>query len=100
MALAGARLGWVGLVSSDVAATAAALERVLGLTRADLPAGPAGGTVPVLAVGAAALAVVPAGHPMVSPATKSGVDHVALCVEDLGGILVHLVERTPLRGLP
>ena len=83
MALAGARLGWVGLVSSDPAATAAALERDLGLARADLPAGPAGGTVPVLAVGAAALAVFPVGHPMVSPATKSGVDHVALCVEDL-----------------
>lgn len=74
---------WVALVVDDVEAAARGIERDLGLSRRDCPA--AGGTrrVPVLPVGATALALFAPGDPFVGGERRTGVHHVALAVDDL-----------------
>jgi catechol 2,3-dioxygenase-like lactoylglutathione lyase family enzyme len=74
-------LAWVGLVSNDVDAAAEVFERHLGLPRTDLDSG--AGPVPVFSIGRSALAVFPAGHPMLEGEAKPGVHHIALAVEDV-----------------
>lgn len=74
-------LAWVGLVSTDVDAAATVFERHLGLPRSDLASG--AGPVPVFAIGRSALAVFPAGHPLLEGDAKPGVHHIALGVEDV-----------------
>lgn len=74
-------LAWVGLVSTDVDAAATVFERHLGLPRSDLESG--AGPVPVFAIGRSALAVFPAGHPLLEGDAKPGVHHIALGVEDV-----------------
>jgi len=74
-------LAWVGLVSTDVDAAATVFERHLGLPRSDLESG--AGPVPVFSIGRSALAVFPAGHPLLEGDAKPGVHHIALGVEDV-----------------
>lgn len=74
-------LAWVGLVSTDVDAAAAVFERHLGLPRSELESG--AGPVPVFTIGLSALAVFPAGHPLLEGESKPGVHHIALGVENL-----------------
>ena len=74
-------LAWVGLVCTDVDATAMVFERHLGLPRSDVASG--AGPVPVLTIGRSALAVFPAGHPLLGGDAKPGVHHIAFGVEDL-----------------
>lgn len=74
-------LAWVGLVSTDVDAAATVFERHLGLPRSDLESG--AGLVPVFTIGRSALAVFPAGHPLLEGDSKPGVHHIALGVENL-----------------
>jgi len=74
-------LAWVGLVSTDVDAAAAVFERQLGLPRADLDSGM--GPVPLFSIGRSALAVFPAGHPLLEADARPGVHHIALGVDDL-----------------
>ena len=73
-------LAWVGLVSNDVDAAATVFGGHLGLPRTDLEAG--SGAVPVFTIGRSALAVFPAGHPLVEGESKPGVHHIALGVDD------------------
>jgi catechol 2,3-dioxygenase-like lactoylglutathione lyase family enzyme len=75
-------LAWVGLVSTDVDAAATVFERYLGLPRTDLESD--AGPVPVFTIGRSALAVFPAGHPLLGGEAKPGVHHIALGVEDVG----------------
>lgn len=74
-------LAWVGLVSTDVNAAATVFERHLGLPRSDLESG--AGPVPVFAIGRSALAVFPAGHPLLEGGAKPGVHHIALGIENI-----------------
>ena len=75
-------LAYVALVSNDVAATCNVFERVLGLARNDVVSGASGLTVPVYSVGRSALAVLPAGDPLVDGQEKPGVHYIALGVND------------------
>lgn len=74
-------LAWVGLISTDVDAAATVFGRHLGLPRTDLESG--AGSVPVFTIGRSALAVFPAGHPLVDGESKPGVHHIALGVDDV-----------------
>ncbi len=74
-------LAWVGLVVTDVAATAKVFERQLGLPRADLESG--AGAVPVFSIGRSALALFPVGHPLLESDARPGVHHIALAAVDL-----------------
>lgn len=74
-------LAWVGLISTDVDAAAIVFERHLGLPRSDLES--SAGPVPVFTIGRSALAVFPAGHPLLEGDSKPGVHHIALGVENL-----------------
>jgi len=76
-------LVWVGLVVTDVAATALTLARDFGLTRGDWAADPGGRTIPVLGVGACALALFTPADPLLGGAAAPGVHHLALGVPDL-----------------
>lgn len=75
-------LAYVALAASDPDGTARVLAEVLGLARRDLHDG-AGATVPVLAVGASALALFPLGSPGIDGASRPGVHHIAIAVPDL-----------------
>jgi methylmalonyl-CoA/ethylmalonyl-CoA epimerase len=75
------RIAYVALVSGDPAATGAVLAKHLGLPRHELP-GP-GGPVPLFALGASALAVLPPRHPLADGEARPGVHHVALAVDDV-----------------
>ncbi|HSE92169.1 MAG TPA: VOC family protein [Methylomirabilota bacterium] len=80
----GRGLAWVALVVDDVEAAARGMERDLELPRFDCPAGRGARRVPVLPVGAAALALFAPGDPFVGGERRTGVHHVAVAVEDLG----------------
>ncbi len=79
----GRGLAWVALVVDDVEAAARGLERDLGLARLDCPAAGGARRVPVLPVGAAALALFAPGDPFVGGERRTGVHHVAVAVENL-----------------
>ena len=70
------RLSYVALISRDIPAAQRLLGEVLGLPRVVLDTGD--GTVPVFAVGQAALALFAPGDLFVDGATRTGVHHIGL----------------------
>lgn len=87
------QLAYLALVSSDPAIACEVFERDLGLARTDL-ASP-GGPVPVFAVGASAVAVVPPGHPLVGDGAEP-LHHAAFAVPDLDAA----AARVRAAGIP
>lgn len=83
------KLSYVALVSRDVPAAAKVLGDVLGLRRTDCRL-EGHGSIPVFAVGDAALALCQPGHPLVDGEERSGVHHIALSVSDIGVAAQHL----------
>ena len=81
-------LSYVALVSRDVPAACGVLGGVLGLTRTDCALG--GDTVPVFAVGDAALAVFEPGDPFVHETDRTGVHHIGLTVDDVDAATARL----------
>lgn len=77
----GARLAYVGLVVSDVAAATNVLAKDLGLPRTDCPGG--NRIVPVVTIGESALALFAPDDPAVGGNAKPGVHHIALRVKTL-----------------
>ena len=75
-------LSYVAIVSGDVAATARFLSGTLGLAKTDVPAGHAGSTVPVFAVGKSAIALFAPGDPFLDGDERTGVHHIALGARD------------------
>jgi methylmalonyl-CoA/ethylmalonyl-CoA epimerase len=69
-------LAYVALASRDINAAIAVLGDALGLPRHEV-ASPAGGKLPVFAVGRSALILFEAGDPFLSH-QRTGVDHIAL----------------------
>lgn len=76
------KLSYVALVSRDVPAAAKVLSDVLGLTRTDCRL-ESGGSVPVFAVGDAALVLCQPGDALVDGEKRSGVHHIGLSVGDI-----------------
>ena len=74
-------LAYLALVSSDPAAACEILGDDLGLARRDLSCG--GEPVAAFTAGRVALAVVPAGHPLVGADAKPGVHHAGFATDDL-----------------
>ena len=106
------RLAWVGLVVTDVDATASAFERDFGLKRADRAVADSGRRAPCFAVGAAELVLFAPNDPFLDASArpgasaKSGVHHIALAVSDLDAAArrcadaaVALVDSTESPGL-
>ncbi|MEQ9361517.1 MAG: VOC family protein, partial [Rhodospirillales bacterium] len=81
-------LSYVALVSRDVPAACGVLGGVLGLRRTDCALG--GDTVPVFAVGEAALALFEPGDPFVHGTDRTGVHHIGLTVDDVDGTTARL----------
>jgi len=93
MNMAAGSLAYVALVSSDVDATCTVLGEHLGLPRNELRTGAYGSTVPVFTIGRSALAVFPAGDPMVDGQEKPGLHHIALAVDDLDQAAANIEAR-------
>jgi catechol 2,3-dioxygenase-like lactoylglutathione lyase family enzyme len=100
------RLAWLGLAVTDVDATARALARDFGLTRADRAVGDGGRRAPCFAVGAAELALFAPDDPFLGAPARAGVHHIALAVSDLSAAArtcadagVPLADSTESAGL-
>lgn len=100
------RLAYAALVVADVERVAAAFTRDFGLPRTDSVAGSSSRRVPVLAVGASALALFEPGDAFLGDDARPGVHHIALAVPDLAAAAgavsvagVALDGRTPEPGL-
>lgn len=78
----GDTLAYVALVVSDVEAAATRFQRDFGLRRTDCGVGGSGRRVPVLSLGASALALFAPGDPFIGGQSKPGVHHIALGVSD------------------
>ena len=76
------QLAYVALASNDPPVTCMVLEKHFGLARTALES--PDGRVAVFALGRSALAVFPLGHPMLSGASRPGLNHIALGVDDVG----------------
>ena len=79
-------LAYVALAVNDRDDAARVLGEGLGLARSEVDDGH-GGRVPVLAVGASALALYPLGHPGIAGAARAGVHHIAIAAPSLDGAL-------------
>ena len=75
------QIAYIAVASSDPAATCAVYENHFGLARTMLAS--AEGEISVFGLGQSALAVVPLGHPLIDGASKPGVHHMALAVDDV-----------------
>ena len=75
------QIAYVAVASSDPAVTCAVFENHFGLPRTLLAS--AEGEISVFGIGQSALAVVPLGHPLIDGASKPGVHHMALAVDDV-----------------
>ena len=75
------QIAYVAVASSDPAVTCAVYENHFGLPRTMLAS--AEGEISVFGIGQSALAVVPLGHPLIDGASKPGVHHMALAVDDV-----------------
>ena len=75
------QIAYVAVASSDPAVTCAVFENHFGLPRTMLAS--AEGEISVFGIGQSALAVVPLGHPLIDGASKPGVHHMALAVDDV-----------------
>ncbi len=89
----GEELAYVALVVDDVDAAARMWEKDFGLVRTQHRSGKDGAAVPLLSVGAAALALFAKGDPHVGGETRTGVHHIALAVKDVKGAAAKLRER-------
>jgi catechol 2,3-dioxygenase-like lactoylglutathione lyase family enzyme len=78
------KLSYVALITRDVPAAAKVLGVVLGLTQSDCMI-EGGGSVPVFAVGNAALALCRPGDSLVDGEERPGVHHIGLTVGDIAG---------------
>ena len=78
-------LAYVALAVREAGPVADALERRFGLPRREARA-PHGGSVPVLGVGASALAVFALDDPFLGGAARPGVHHVAMAAEEPEGV--------------
>ena len=94
------QIAYVAVASSDPAVTCAVYENHFGLPRTMLAS--AEGEISVFGIGQSALAVVPLGHPLIDGASKPGVHHMALAVDDVDaaarGAGVSAVASTGLGG--
>lgn len=77
----GDTLAYVALATRDGEAAAGVFTRQFGLPRHDVDS--SAGRVPVVAIGASALAFYPLGHPDIDGTDKPGVHHIALGVRHL-----------------
>lgn len=84
-----AALAYVALVVSDPARVAGVLARDFGLPRVDVTAGRPPRTVPVFAIGRAALALFEPGDPLLGDGARPGVHHIALEVSDVASAAGH-----------
>ena len=73
-------LAYLALVVDEPEVSAARLEKDFGLPRRNFKCG--GSTVPVIAVGATALALFGQADPFLGPNPKKGLHHLALCAAD------------------
>lgn len=87
----GRDLAYVALVVKDADAAARVLGSQLGLARSDLDDG-CGARLPVISIGASALALFPPGHAGVGGETRTGVHHIALGVSHLDDGLAAAAE--------
>lgn len=102
----GNALAYVALVVNDVEAAATRLQRDFGLRRTDCAVGGSGRRVPVLSVGASALALFAPGDPFIDGHSKLGVHHIALGVSDprnaagtVAAAGIPIAETEPSHGL-
>lgn len=93
----GDQLAYVALVVDDVEAAARTWEKDFGLVRTEHRVGTNRQAVPLLSVGATALALFAKGDPYVDKETRTGVHHIALAVKDVKGAAMALQDRG-LRG--
>jgi catechol 2,3-dioxygenase-like lactoylglutathione lyase family enzyme len=100
------RLAWVGLAVSDVERTAEALASDFGLARIDRSVGDGSRTAPSFTVGESSLVLFAPDDPFLGGATKPGVHHIALAVDDLDAAGhacaqagVQLADGAPSAGL-
>jgi len=75
------QIAYVALAANDPGALCAVLEKHFGLPRTDFDS--PDGRIPVFPLGRSALAVFPPGHPMLAGASRPGVNHIALGVDDV-----------------
>lgn len=73
-------LAYLALAVDEPQASAARFEKDFGLPRRDFQCG--GSTVPVISVGATALALFAQDDPFLGPNVKKGVHHLGLCAAD------------------
>ncbi len=73
-------LAYVALVVDDPQASAARFEKDFGLPRRDFKC--SGTSVPLIPIGATALALFALADPFLGPEAKKGVHHLALCATD------------------
>jgi methylmalonyl-CoA/ethylmalonyl-CoA epimerase len=85
------KLSYVALVSRDVPAAAKVLGDVLGLARTDCAVG-ANRSVPVFAVGEAALALCEPGDSFVNGEDRPGVHHIGLSAGNIDETSQHLAK--------
>lgn len=78
-----AKLAYVTVIVSDVDAAAAVFEQDFGLPCTTRTLGRSGPLAPVLGLGASALILVAPGDPFVGRASRPGVHHIALGVDDV-----------------
>lgn len=80
MAMQATGLAYLALALDDPQASAARFEKDFGLPRRDLRCG--GASVPMISVGATALALFALDDPFLGPNVKKGVHHLGLCAAD------------------
>ena len=92
----GKGLSYVGVVVRDVPAVAEILERDFELPRANCDIGERGQQAPVFPVGETAIALFELGDAFVRGVEKTGLHHMAVTVDGLGGA----VQEAAGMGLP
>ena len=87
----GSEVAYVALVVADVERAAQMFEKDFGLIRRDKVLD--GRSIPMLSVGATALALVGIGDPFVDGSNFTGVHHIALAVDDIENAANDVTKR-------
>lgn len=87
----GSEVAYVALVVADVERAAQMFEKDFGLVRTDKVLD--GRSIPMLSVGATALALVGIGDPFVDGSNFTGVHHIALAVDDIENAANDVTKR-------
>jgi methylmalonyl-CoA epimerase len=90
--ICGDELAYVALVVNDVEAAAGVWQNDFDLARSDCAATGRRGNIPLMHVGASALALFSTDDPYLGKSSPTGVHHIALAVDDLDKTISALTE--------